>query len=527
MIEQQNPYNRQSYVGQPMVPPPPMPRARTKWQQRMLGGLNVRPMTMQQERTLPNWLINNSVIFFFVAFIACTVVWGYPMEMQYTITSSLSVLLFFYGSRAIINGAVRDREKAFLKNIFVIGFVVRLLWMGYCYFFYNPENYGNTYGDGADVDWYMPYGVGIAEWLKGENPISFSELMKRWGGGIDDVGYPFWLAILNILSFGSSDVFVPLVVKCIVNTYSAICIYHIAKRHFGEGTARIAMLFVAMNPIMIYWCSSMFKESEMVFLCCLCIDLVDRTFSSGSKLTFKSLLPGMLAGIAIFFFRAPLAIVIFLAMFAHIVMASRRVMSFGKKIIAGLLVAITLGISMGDRILSQTEYITESVQNTEKRQQQNLTWRAEREGGNSFAKYAGTAVFAPLIFTIPFPTFNMAYDQQFFLHQMAGGYYIKNIFSFFVIYVLIILILNGEWRRHVFILAYTLGYLVTLVLSNFAHSGRFHMPVWPMLMLLAAYGVQLTKTNPRIKRIFPLVLILEVMACLAWNWFKLKGRGMI
>ncbi len=157
----------------------------------------------------------------------------------------------------------------------------------------------------------------------------------------------------------------------------------------------------------------------------------------------------------------------------------------------------------------------------------NMEWRGKRAAGNSFAKYAGAAVFAPLIFTIPFPTFNQANEYQLLQIQLSGGSYIKNIFSFFVIIVMLMMLISGEWRRHVFILAYTLGYLMVLVMSNFAHSGRFHMPIWPMLMLFAAYGVQVAKTNARVRNWFPLVLVLEVFACLVWNWFKLKGRGMI
>ena len=93
--------------------------------------------------------------------------------------------------------------------------------------------------------------------------------------------------------------------------------------------------------------------------------------------------------------------------------------------------------------------------------------------------------------------------------------------------VLLLLLLSGEWRKHVFILAYMCGYLVVLVFSGFAQSGRFHMPIWPMLMLFAAYGVQIAKGNVRLRRGFNMVLMAEVLVCLIWNWFKLKGRGMI
>ena len=530
LSQMQNSIYQRQQIGQPTMSPytPPQgqrTREKSTWQQRLLINPNARPLTIRQERTLPNWLVGKSVLFFFIAFITCTIVWGYPMEMRYAIVSSISVLLFFYGSRAACNGALLENERTFVRNVFIIGLAVRLIWMFYCYFFFNPSYYNTTYGEPADVEWYMPFGEAIAQWIRDGFSIPIGSLMKTWGSAIDDVGYPFWLAIVNILTFGESDVFVPFLVKCLLSAYCSVCIYHIAKRHYGIGVARLAAFFVALNPNMIYWCGNMFKESEMVFLCCLCVDLVDKTFSSGLKLTFKSLFPGVLTGIALFFFRSALAIVMFLAIFSHIVMASNRVMSSGKKMIAGVLVGLTLLVGIGDRLRSQAEYFMESAQSDA--QKENMEWRTRREGGNEFAKYAGKAVFAPLIFTIPFPTFNVSLESQILQRQLSGGNYIKNIFSFFVIWVMFIMLISGEWRRHVFIIAYTLGYLASLALSSFAQSSRFHMPIWPFLMLFAAYGIQLAKTNPRIRRMYSIVLVLEVAVCLAWNWFKLAGRGMV
>ena len=517
-----NPYNQQ---------PPPMPRQRMRstWQQRLFGNPNARPLTLRQERSLPNWIVGQSVLFFFIAMVTCWIVWGYPMETRYAIIASLSLVLFFYGSMVGCRNWAPSKERTFIRNVFILGLCARLVWVIYCYFFFNPDYYGTPYGDGADVEWYMPFGAAIADWVRGESSMSFIELIDEWCSAIDDIGYPIWLAIINLLTLGGSDVFVPFLVKCVIGAYCAICIYHVAKRHFGIGTARIAALFVALNPNMIYWCGCMYKEAELMFLCCLCVDLVDRAFTSGKKLAFRGLLPGVLAGFSLFFFRTALGMVMFLAMFAHIVMASGKVMSAGKKIIAGVLVAATLFVGMGDRLRSQTEKIVETAQSDY--QAKNMEWRSKQKEASgvqqSFAKYASAAVFAPLIFTIPFPTFNVANQAQILQQMLSGGNYIKNIFSFFVIYVMILMLLSGEWRRHVFILAYTCGYLACLVLSSFAHSSRFHMPIWPMLMLFAAYGIQIAKTNPRVKRWFSLVLVVEIAACLAWNWFKLAGRGMI
>ena len=371
----------------------------------------------------------------------------------------------------------------------------------------------------------MPFAKDLVQWLVGDSKFSLTEIIDMNGSAIDDVGYPMWLGVIYAIVGVENDVFMPFVIKCIIGAYCAITIYHIAKRHYGEGAARISAIFVCVNPNMIYWCGSMFKEAEMVFLVCLSVDNFDKTLTSGNKFTFKNLLPGILATFALFFFRAPLAIVIFLAVFAHIVMASQRVMSMGKKVLAGLLVASLLAVSMGDRIRTQSRELLNDAQSD--KQQTNMEWRSSREGGNSFAKYASAAVFAPLIFTIPFPTFNQAQEGQLLQIQLSGGSYIKNILSFFVIIVMFMLLISGEWRRHVFILAYTVGYHLVLVMSPFAQSGRFHMPVWPMLMIFAAYGIQIAKTNARLKRWFPMVLLLEVAVCLVWNWFKLKGRGLI
>lgn len=488
-------------------------------------GMNMSGPMLKGELTIPNWLIGKSIVFFFTAMLICWGAFGHVPNFELWIVAGISIVLFFYGGQSMSKSWERKKDKDFVKNIFITGLIIRVLWILYCYFLFNMDHYGHIYGDDADTGWYMRFGKDLSLWISGDSKYTLSQIIDQNRSAVDDVGYPMWLGIIYFIIGAENDVFVPFVLKCIMGAYCAVCIYRIAKRHFGEGTARMAAIFICLNPNMIYWCGTMFKEVEMVSLCCLAIDNFDRVLNSGQKYTFRSLLPGMLAAIGVFFFRAPLAIVIFLAIFAHIAMVSNRVMSIGKKILAGVIVGAILLVSMGDRIRTQSEQLLDRAQSD--KQNVNMEWRANREGGNSFAKYAGAAVFAPLIFTIPFPTFNQANEAQLLQIQLSGGSYIKNILSFFVIIVMLMMLISGEWRRHVFILAYTVGYHVILVMSEFAQSGRFHMPVLPMILLFAAYGIQIAKTNWKLKRWFPIALVIEVVACLAWNWFKLKGRGMI
>lgn len=507
----------------------PMPLG---WRERMMNRFGMNTMAMplvKGELTIPNWLTGKAIVFYFIAMIACWGAFGYIPGVDIWLSASLSVVLFFYGGSSMSKSWNHMKEKAFVKNIFVVGFLIRLIWILYCYYVSNPAHHDNTYGFTTDVDWYVPFAKEITEWMHGDSKWSLSEIIQRNDSAIDDVGYPMWLAIVYFIVGVDNDVFVPFLLKCLMSAYCSICIYRVAKRHYGEGVARMAAIFMCVNPNMIYWCGNLFKEIEMVFFCCLAVDSFDRVLSSGKTYTFRALFPGVMAGVVLMFFRTALGLVIFLAVFAHIVMASHRVMSTGKKILAGVLVFAVLGVSMGDRIRMQSRQLLELANSDY--QSKNMEWRSTLKDSSgkqqSFAKYAGAAVFAPLIFTIPFPTINQASEGQLTQMQLAGGSYIKNIFSFFVILVMLMMLISGEWRRQVFIIAYTVGYLMVLVMSPFAQSGRFHMPVIPMLMLFAAYGIQIAKTNARVRKWFPIVLVIEVAVCLFWNWFKLKGRGMI
>ena len=126
------------------------------------------------------------------------------MEVQLAFIASISVLLFFFGSKALSQSWIGISERKFLRNVFIIGLVIRLAWVLYCYFFFNPEHYVTTFGDRADVEWYMPFAKAIAEKIRGNQDITFDELRTIWFSAIDDVGYPTWLAILYVISLGES-----------------------------------------------------------------------------------------------------------------------------------------------------------------------------------------------------------------------------------------------------------------------------------------------------------------------------------
>ena len=155
-----------------------------------------------------------------------------------------------------------------------------------------------------------------------------------------------------------------------------------------------------------------------------------------------------------------------------------------------------------------------------------VEWRAETEGGNKFAKYAGSAVFAPLIVVIPFPTMvDPQVEAHYNFQRMNGGYFIRNFLAFFVLLALFKDIKSKKWRNYIFIYAFMFGYLGIIAFSEFAQSERFHLPAVPFLLILAAHGIsQFTNKD---KRAFSIYMVLLFVALIGWNWFKLAGRGLI
>ena len=90
-----------------------------------------------------------------------------------------------------------------------------------------------------------------------------------------------------------------------------------------------------------------------------------------------------------------------------------------------------------------------------------------------------------------------------------------------------VLLFSGSWRNYLLPLSFMLGYLMVLLMSSFPHSERFHQPAMPFELMFAAYGLSIVMTNKKYQRWFGYWLIAVFAFAVAWNWFKLAGRGLI
>ena len=263
----------------------------------------------------------------------------------------------------------------------------------------------------------------------------------------------------------------------------------------------------------------------MTFLVVQFIDMADRMLRN-RKYTFTTIAPVVLTGGALFMFRTVLGMVAFLAVFFALVMMDTKIVSWGRKVVLGVVLVGAVLLGASDTIVREVNEIAEKDVLQEQENSMTKRYGSEKGGkltGNRFANYAGAAVFAPLIFTIPFPTM-VDIGSQEDMRLIHGGNWMRNVMSGFVILAMVMLLLTGDWRQYTLPLAALLGYLVVLVFSSFAHSLRFHIPVMPFEMMFAAYAIM--NLRKKHKRWYLIWCMLCIVMCFGWNWMKLRGRGL-
>lgn len=458
----------------------------------------------------PNYFSRRAIMGYIVTLAIVSALFiQHVLPLKFVMFGFAAVAIFFtFASRLTMNWG-RTSERVFLRRLFFTALFIRLIYVIFIYFFYISETeMPHAYHAGDE----LLYQTMAANWYD----FGYEEFHRCLTAYLDmsDSGYIWWLGILY-LPFGPY-VLVGRVVKCIVDALTCVLLYNLGKRNFGETTGRIAAIFYMLLPNAWFYCGVTLKEIEMAFLVVLFVERADLALHS-PKLRIQSLILPLLASAVMLTFRTAMAAVMVAALGAAFVLGSQKQMQLWQKIMLATVFAVWMFMTVG------VELVQESAQlwaDRSSNQESGYAWRAET---NSFAQYASAALFAPLIFTIPFSTMVDVFSQE---NQMMlnGANFIKNILSGLTIFALFLLLKRRTWREHILPLALMGGYLVVLVFSNFAHAERFHFPVMALELLFAAYGV--TQVTNKHKRIYMIWMVGVCVANILWAWIKLAGRGL-
>lgn len=460
----------------------------------------------------PNLISRKAIGFYFVTLAIVSVAFmDQIMPFVWMVFGSAEVFLFFYFSNRLTRQWQQLSPKTFLKRLFWTSLVIRLAYMVFVFFFYDYMTGEPFMFHSGDEQFYYD----VSRLWRERGIGEFRHQMQSFG--LDDSGELYWTAFLCLL-FGHY-ILTARIAHCLLSALTCVLIYRIAKRHFGDSIARMAAVFCMLMPNLIYYCGIHLKEADLVFLTVLLVDGVD-VLLTGKKFSWKFLVVSAASVLALFTFRAALGVVGLIAVLVAVVLNRGKLTAIWKRIVLGLVVLVAISTTtIGNRLLNDVKGLWDEG---ERNQSVGMEYRAQRVGGNSLARYASGAIFAPAIFTIPFAS--MVYTEGQENQQMLnGGNFVKNVMSGFTIFAMVVLLFSGDWRKHTLPLALMVGYLVVIAFSNFAHSERFHQPVLPFELMFAAFGI--SQLQRKHVKWIDYWMIFVMLANVGWAYIKLAGRG--
>ena len=471
---------------------------------------------------VPNPIGNQAIVVYFAVMATTAVLFSNLFMTGYWwLFGIVGVVGFFYFSNKLSKQWAHIRPKTFEHNVFWITFFIRFSVMLILYWFHETMTGQPFMYHAADAYHYHLEAEWMANTIREGNFNDYLHYKFVERKALSDSGYPMYLGFVYLLS--GDSILVARILKCIIGALSCILMYRLGKRNFGEYVGRIATIFMMLEPHFSIYGGFHLKETEMIFVMLLFLERADALLRY-RNFSFKTISFVILLIAVLFTFRTVLGLTAIFSIAMSLLLSSKRVLGWGRRIVVLLVLCISILYFAGGKIMTEVETLWEQKGD-------NQSGRiSEIVGTQSFAKYAGAAVFAPMIFTIPFPTMVETQNQEV-SRMLHGGMFVKNIMSYFCIMAIISLLIPiipsmNKWRDHVLIGVFLIAYLVILVFSAFAHADRFHLPALAIEILFMAYGVSLCRI-PQLQKWFKYWVALMFIAVIVWNWFKLAGRGLI
>ncbi len=461
----------------------------------------------------PKSIANKGLTLYVVSlFIVSVAFMSHAISFMWMLMGITEVALFFLLSNRLTKEWQRISANHFVKNLFWVAFVLRVVWVLFSYFFYIRQT-GQPFEFGAaDAVGYHE----TAEWLHDYDWKFIMDYCLWNRSGVSDSGYDLYLTIFYKI-FGVNIIGVR-IVKAFYSSLTCVLLYKLASRVIGERPGRMAGIFAMLMPNLIIYCGMHVKETEMLFLTVAFLERADYACRA-SKITFGNVLVALLLAGSLFFFRTVLGAAAFFSFVSALVFSPIHVMKKGRKAMLTFWVILAVVLAMGGTIVNEVEeYWNNRGRN------QDLKRMEQTTRGNLWAKYATGTVMAPMVMVLPFST--MVDTNQNNQLVVGGGNYVRNFMGIFVLITLVsALFVKKNWREFALVGSFTAGYLGIISLSGFANSERFLLPGVIGLIIMWAYGIsELTpKSFKFVKYWYVIVVLMEV----GWAYFKIGSRGML
>lgn len=465
--------------------------------------------------TRNQYFLKKATFVYFLSLIGCCVIFFHRLMPWYSFVSGVTSIVLFNVFLVRWESLWKNKnDKAFERSLFVSALCIRLCWIFLYYWFTNA-----VWG----TPWEQPEGTSMdstgyyyeALWARdlfdrGLGVVYLNYLSQR----VSDAGYPLLLLLLNTIS--DSSILFTRIPNAFFDAWTTVLVYRLAGRAFDKKTGQTAAIFAVLMPMMIFYTGLTMKESLMLMLTMMSLNLGDKVIRD-RRPNVRHIVSFVLCALLLLLFRDVLMGVVAVAFLSAFIISSPNLKQASQRTIVIALVVTGVLFVFGGALLQESDLLESQLAMTEGN-------FINRSRDNTLVSYLSKGMLFPFLFTVPFPTM-VDIPGQYIQAIQNGGFYLKNILSFFCILGVVDLFVQRKWREVSFPLEFLLGYLIVLGLSSFAHSGRFHHPVLGVELIFAAYGINAIR-NIRQARLFNYYLVLEFVLVIGWNWFKLKGRGL-
>ncbi len=334
-----------------------------------------------------------------------------------------------------------------------------------------------------------------------------------------DYGFSIVIGVLYYL-FGPY----PLVIKIfnvLIGSLIVIRIYQITRHIYDEERARLAGILLMLMPPLIWFGGMALKETLLIFIIVnVAYLIIKQVFVTGFKWAVMGFVVFQIA--ITLYFRTIMAPLLLTCALLQIVFL--RTPNKGYRILAVFIsVLLIYGSYLVVDRLGMLESIEEMILASQDQFENELSNAAEAKGISYTAAIVAPLLIAGAMVT-PFPSLLNFEEGQLGIYAHFYNEIIRNCLYFFVFYGLI-RVLKHRRKGSVFLLSFSVGYILILAISGISFQDRFQILVLPFLTIFMADGIH---TNyPGKTKHWKIYLFFIFAAILMWNLFKLSNRGLL
>ena len=439
---------------------------------------------------------------------------SYALQLKWMFWGVGEVLFFFVLTTIFYPRWKNSEPKKFWHKVFWTALGIRVVYaVVMCYYYYLETGIGFEYG-AADSIGYHSLALYLSRCLRKGYVLYMFQYLNAYTMGYSDRGYLLWLTLIYSI-FGRIWL-VPRLFKALMQAYICIVVWKLGARTFGERTGRLAAVMCVFMPILIQICGLHTKEAEMIFLSILALERMDYLIRSKKYNFWNILVPIVLIGLT-FGFRTIIGMCLIFAFMVFVVLSSKDLVSKKGKNIISVSVVVLFLVFLFSPVGSE-------MRNIYRLKFTDLNYQSEKyeSMGMKHGELAQSWILAPGAFVLPLaPMVEESPDHNKMIH---GSTFVKNFLAFFAMLAIVIAFRQKKWRDFSLIGAYVLSYLALIMFSFAVNMERFHEPVIPLILVMAAYAM--THLRRKELRIFYIYCGVLFIALFVWNWLKLSARGL-